>query len=76
MFCKDLAIPYGYDLEVGKLVENDREQRVIAYLEIWWSNGLSYDRMAEKLNLMNIPPKRNKGIWLGGVINKILARER
>lgn len=76
MISRDLAIPYGYDLEAGELIENDHEQRVIAYLEIWWSNGVSYDRMAEKLNSMNIPTKRNRGIWLGGVINKILARER
>ena len=69
------SIPYGHILKDGELVEDDLEQRVLAHLEIWWANGLSYDRMAEKLNLMNIFTKRN-AVWKGATISRILARER
>ncbi len=70
-----ISIPYGFNFLNGELVEDDFEQRVIAHLEIWWSEGMSFDNMANKLNDKNIPTKRNR-IWAGATVSRILSRER
>lgn len=70
-----VSVPFGYNLLNGELVEDAYEKRVLAHLELWWSNGVSYDRMAQRLNNKNIFTKRNR-IWRGSTISRILARER
>ncbi len=71
----ELSVPYGYNLEDGEMVENDQEQRVIAHLELWWLEGISFNAMAARLDQLHIPTKRAKGLWQPAVISKILRRE-
>ena len=70
----ELSVPYGYNLEGQKMVENDHEQRVLAHLELWWVEGMSFNAMAARLDQKNIPTKRSKGIWQPAVVSKILRR--
>lgn len=74
MYPQVLSIPYGFDLIDGKLKENLHEQRIIANMQLWRSQGESYDSISDKLNLLNIPTKRDK-IWWGAMVNKILKRK-
>lgn len=74
MFPEILSVPFGKDLIKGKLVENEGEMRAIAHMQIWRSQGKSYDSISDKLNFLNIPTKRNC-LWIGSTINKILKRE-
>lgn len=69
-----LSIPYGFNVEDGQLVENDQEQRVLAHLQLWWVEGLSFNAMAARLDQMNVPTKRSRGTWQPNVISRILRR--
>lgn len=75
MFPQVLSVPFGYDLLQGELVENSHEQKLIAFMQLWRSQGDSYDTFSERLNFsLNEPSKRDK-VWYGAMVNKILQRE-
>ncbi len=74
MFPIHLSVPFGYDSIQGKSVQNPHEQRIISNMQLWRSRGDSYDKISAKLNLLNIPTKRDR-IWYGAMVNKILKRE-
>lgn len=75
MYPQVLCVPYGFDLVRGELTQNPHEQRVIAFMQLWRSQGDSYDKISDRLNFtLNEPTKRNK-IWWGTQVNKILQRE-
>lgn len=75
MYPQVLSVPFGFDLVQGKLVQNSHEQKLIAFMQLWRSQGDSYDTISERLNFsMNEPTKRDR-VWHGTQINKILKRE-
>jgi len=75
MFPQVLSVPFGYDLLQGELVENSHEQKLIAFMQLWRSQGDSYDTISERLNFsLNEPSKRDK-VWYGAMVNKILQCE-
>ena len=65
-------IPYGFDLEGDKLVENTVEQDVIRYIRLMKKNGYSLREMCR--NLEGNPTKTGKQ-WHPSTIRGILRRE-
>ena len=66
--------PYGWDFgRGGLLVENAREQKVIARMRQMQAEGMSYRGIAVRLDEEGIRPKRGKR-WIHTTVKSILAR--
>jgi DNA invertase Pin-like site-specific DNA recombinase len=66
--------PYGWDFgRGGLLVENTREQRIIARMRRMQAEGMSYRGIAVRLDDEGIRPKRGKR-WIHTTVKSILAR--
>jgi DNA invertase Pin-like site-specific DNA recombinase len=66
--------PYGWDFGAdGHLVENAREQRIIARMRQLRAEGLSYRGIGTRLDDEGIRPKRGKR-WIHTTVKSILAR--
>ena len=66
--------PYGWDFGRGSLlVENAREQRVIARMRRMQAEGMSYRGIAVRLDEEGIRPKRGKR-WIHATVKTILLR--
>lgn len=74
MFPQVLSVPYGFDLVQGELVDNAHEQKVIAFMQLWQSQGRSHASIANQLNNQNEPTKRDR-LWTGMVVSKIMKRK-
>ena len=67
--------PFGSDFGAGgKLVENAREQRIIARMRRLRAEGLSYRGIAVRLDGEGILPKRGKR-WIHTTVKSILTRD-
>ena len=53
-------IPYGYDYSNGKLTINQNESENVKNIFQNYFNGISMKKIAQELNLRNIPTKLNK----------------
>jgi DNA invertase Pin-like site-specific DNA recombinase len=66
--------PYGWDFgRGGLLIENAREQKVIARMKLLHAEGLSYRGIAARLDEEGIRPKRGKR-WIHTTVKTILLR--
>jgi len=66
--------PYGWDFgRDGRLVENAREQKIIARMRRMQAEGMSYRGIAVRLDSEGIRPKRSKR-WIHTTVKSILAR--
>jgi hypothetical protein len=63
----------GFDAVGGKLVANDAEQALIARMKAMREDGMSFARIADRLNLDRVPTKRG-GTWASMTVKKILDR--
>ena len=63
----------GFDAVGGKLVANDAEQALIARMKAMRADGMSFARIADRLNLDRVPTKRG-GTWASMTVKKILDR--
>jgi site-specific DNA recombinase len=70
------CVPFGHDLQpaTGMLVTNDAEQRVVAQMQSWRASGLSFARIALKLNEAGMPTKQG-GRWMPASVRSILVRQ-
>jgi DNA invertase Pin-like site-specific DNA recombinase len=67
--------PYGWDFgQAGLLVENDREQMIIARMRRMQAEGMSFRRIAVRLDAEGIRPKRGKR-WIHTTVKSILTRQ-
>lgn len=66
-------IPYGFDLNNGKLVPNRWEQSQLEYIARLRANGFSYKQISDKLNLQSIPPKKGRK-WFPMSVMQICKR--
>lgn len=62
-------LPFGY-----RLAEHHAEQRAIATMKLLRFEGLSYGRIADKLNEANVPCRGDK--WHVSAVWRILEREK
>ena len=69
-------IPYGFVLadDGVRLNRDEHEQEVIRRIHEWRNAGLSYERIARRLNDDDVPAKRG-GPWFGQTIRQIIARD-
>ena len=66
--------PFGSDFGAGgKLVENAREQKIIARMRRLRADGMSYRGIAVRLDGEGIRPKRGRR-WIHTTVKSILAR--
>ena len=66
--------PFGWDFgPKGRLVENAREQRIIARMKRMQAEGMSFRGIAAKLDAEGIRPKRGKQ-WIHTTVKSILLR--
>jgi DNA invertase Pin-like site-specific DNA recombinase len=67
--------PFGWDFGPdGRLVENAREQKIIARMLQLQAEGMSYRGIAVRLDNEGILPKRGKR-WIHTTVKSILARK-
>lgn len=69
-------LPLGWALaEDGKtLVENPEEQRAVNLIHSLKSQGLTLRAIAERLNTLRIPTKKQRGTWTHGQVQSVLRR--
>jgi len=66
--------PYGWDFgRNGLLVENAREQKIIARMRRMRGEGMSYRGIGVRLDEEGIRPKRGRR-WIHTTVKSILAR--
>jgi len=70
VYCRPLM---GFDAVGGKLVANDAEQALIGRMKAMRADGMSFARIADRLNLDRVPTKRG-GTWASMTVKKILDR--
>lgn len=63
--------PYGFDRESGLLKENPRERRIVSLMFSLKEQGLSYRRIADRLNSAGIKSKRG-GKWYASSVRYVL----
>lgn len=65
---------YGYREKNGKVVEDEYEQKVIAWMVVQYKRGASKQWIAEALNCANVPTKRGRN-WFPLTVSHVLDRE-
>jgi DNA invertase Pin-like site-specific DNA recombinase len=66
--------PFGWDFgPKGRLVENAREQKIIARMRQMQAEGMSFRGIAVRLDAEGIRPKRGRR-WIHTTVKSILAR--
>jgi DNA invertase Pin-like site-specific DNA recombinase len=71
---KDIRIypvPYGYRARSGMLVEHDREQAVLARIRRMYLRGMSWHKIADRLNAEQVPTKCGGRWWASTVANYV-----
>jgi len=63
--------PFGFTREGDRLVQSQSEADAVALMQQWRERGMSYDRIADRLNADHIPTKRG-GKWYGCTVRYIL----
>lgn len=67
---------FGYAEKDGRLVADPEERKTLAHCRRWRDRGLSYHRIAARLNAEGVPAKRG-GRWQANTVRRILlAAER
>jgi DNA invertase Pin-like site-specific DNA recombinase len=69
-------VPYGYQRIKGKLEKIPEEQSVLRSMKRWRKEGLSYKKIAERLNQKGIKPRRQKASWHPSSVYYILKRSK
>lgn len=66
------VLPLGFEAgEDGRLIENEGELAIVKRIRVLRSRGLSYQRIAEKLNGAGLKTKKGH-IWRKGTVYKVL----
>lgn len=66
-------IPYGYQLENGKLIADPQEQAIISKMKQWREKGATFQAIADRLNNKGIATKLGKS-WDRAKIYQILDK--
>jgi len=66
---------YGFDLSDGRLRPNPAEQLVITRMRWMRRLGLSFGKIAHKLNEDQTPTKRGGRAWYASTVRQVLANE-
>lgn len=69
------TIPYGYRMKNGNIVVEQNEAEIVRYIFKEYICGLSYKKLANKLNNEGIIYSEGCEIWKLGTVKKLIARE-
>lgn len=64
-------MPYGWNLENGKLEMNEEEQKVLGIMKQLRENRQSYQAISKLLN-ENLIPTKNRGVWHAQSVIRVL----
>ncbi len=71
----DAGLSFGTMVIKGRRVPSQAENRVIEVIQALRQDGLSFDKIAERLTQLGIPTKTRRRKWNGGSVRRIyLAR--
>jgi len=65
------TVPYGFEAEGGKLIENSIEQAALAEMKAWRACGMTLRQIATKLNVDGVSAKRG-GVWRAQSVASVL----
>jgi len=65
-------VPFGFTRKKGKLIPEPIEQGHLERMRKLRSQGLSYEKVAEKMNKLGIPTHQRAKQWYGSTVNKVL----
>jgi DNA invertase Pin-like site-specific DNA recombinase len=66
---------FGFDLRDGRLKPNSAEQLVITRMRWMRRLGISFNKIAQKLNEDQTPTKRGGRAWYASTVRQVLANE-
>lgn len=69
------AVPFGYDLQAGKLIENEQEQAVIRLIDDLKGRGHGYKAIAKELNHRGYTTKQG-AVWQQMTVKRVVNRGR
>ncbi|WP_072419340.1 recombinase family protein [Ruminococcus sp. YE78] len=69
------TIPYGYRMKNGNIIIEPEESEIVKYIFKEYIGGLSYKKLADKLNAKGIIYSEGCEIWKLGTVKKLIARE-
>lgn len=72
-FCGTWQVPIGYEYENGELVTNDFEKAQVIDIFRWYSEGVSPNQIADRLN--DAGRYQKNGRWLPYTVRQILGRK-
>jgi site-specific DNA recombinase len=64
---------FGYAQDGSKLTTDPQDIKALEFMQAWRSEGLSYHKIADELNLMGLATKRG-GKWQANTVRRILGR--
>lgn len=67
------AVPFGFDLSGKYLTPNEEETQTLKMMSAWREEGLSYQAIADKLNVKGLTAK-NGGKWYSKTVRGALRR--
>jgi hypothetical protein len=68
------GLPYGTTIVKGRRVSSQPEQRVIETIQALRQDGLSFDKIAERLTQLGVPTKTRRKKWNGGCVRAIYVK--
>ena len=68
------GVAFGEKIVGGKVLSVTKEQKVLEALQVWRTQGQTFQEIADRLNLLGTPTKSGKGKWHRKTIQQILSR--
>lgn len=68
------GVAFGEKIVGGKAVRVVEEQRVLSAIQLWRSQGQTFQEIANRLNALGTPTKTGKGKWYRKTIQQIISR--
>jgi site-specific DNA recombinase len=67
-------VPFGYDVEEGKLTDNPQEQRIIQRIIEFRQQGMNYSQIARRLNELGHRTKTGKN-WFPQTVKNVILQD-
>lgn len=73
---KNRKILYGYQVQNGDLIVHSEESIIVRQINTLYLNGLSYQKIAERLNAEGIPFSQESFLWNKHKVKRLLENPR
>lgn len=68
------GVAFGEKVVAGKILRVSEEQKVLEAMQLWRSQGQTFQEIADRLNVIGTPTKTGRGKWHRKTIQQILSR--